>query len=231
MNVLVVDDEPLARARLRRLLEALPDCVCVGEAADGAQALAACQRLRPDVVLLDIRMPGPDGLETARALAALPAPPAVVFTTAHSEFAVAAYDVAAVHYLLKPVSGERLAQALARVAVASSRHLLLSRGSVLRRVALQEVLYVRAEAKYLTVHTGDGEWLLEDSLVRLEQRMAPHLLRIHRALLVNVQHLVGLQRDRGGQLWAQVQGVCGGLAVSRRLAPGVQQALGRRGPN
>ena len=120
MNILVVDDEPLARARLRRLIEALPGHACVGEAADGVQALATCQQLRPDVVLLDIRMPGPDGLETARALAALPVPPAVVFTTAYAEFAVDAFDAGAAHYLLKPVSAERLAQALARVAFGSA---------------------------------------------------------------------------------------------------------------
>ena len=229
MNVLIVDDEPLARARLRRLLDALPGQVCVGEAADGEQALDACRRLNPDVVLLDIRMPGRDGLSTARALAALPAPPAVVFTTAFSDFAAEAFDLAAVHYLLKPVSVERLAQALGRVAVAAPPTLLVSRGSQLRRVALADVLYVQAEAKYLTVHTHEGEWLLDDSLARLEPRLAPHLLRIHRALLVNVQHLSGVQRDARGRLWATVHGVAAPLPVSRRLAAGVQQAIERRG--
>ena len=226
MNILVVDDEPLARARLRRLIEALPGHVCVGEAADGAQALADCRQLQPDVVLLDIRMPGQDGLDVARALAALPQPPAVVFTTAFSDFAVEAFDAGAVHYLLKPVSSERLAQALARVGGAPPRGLLLSRGTLVQRVPLADVLYVQAEAKYLTVHTRHGEWLLEDSLTRLEERLAPQLLRIHRAVLVNVQYLTGVQRDRMGRQWAQVDGVPEALPVSRRLAGAVQQALG-----
>lgn len=229
MKVLIVDDEPLARARLRRLLDALPGHACVGEAADGEQALEACRRLNPDVVLLDIRMPGRDGLSTARALAALTVPPAVVFTTAFSDFAAEAFDLAAVHYLLKPVSVERLTQALGRVAVAAPSTLLVSRGSQLRRMELGDVLYVQAEAKYLTVHTRHGEWLLDDSLARLEPRLAPHLLRIHRALLVNVQHLSGVQRDARGRLWATVDGVATPLPVSRRLAAGVQQALEHRG--
>ncbi len=227
MNILVVDDEPLARARLRRLIEALPGHACVGEAADGAQALAACRQLRPDVVLLDIRMPGPDGLATAHTLATLPAPPAIVFTTAYADFAVDAFDAGAAHYLLKPVSAERLAQALARVAPALPRGLLLTRGSQTQRVPLVEVLYVQADAKYLTVHTRQGEWLLEDSLARLEDVYAPQLLRIHRALLVNVQHLTALQRDKHGRLWAGITGVAVALPVSRRLAAGVQQAIER----
>lgn len=227
MNILVVDDEPLARARLRRLIEALPGHVCVGEAADGVQTLAACQQLRPDVVLLDIRMPGPDGLATAHTLAALPVPPAIVFTTAYAGFAVAAFDAGAAHYLLKPVSAERLAQALARVGSSSPRGLLLTRGGQTQRVPLVDVLYLQADAKYLTVHTRHGEWLLEDSLARLEELYAPHLLRIHRALLVNVQHLTALRRDNHGRLWVGIAGVAAALPVSRRLAAGVQQALER----
>lgn len=229
MNVLVVDDEPLARARLRRMLDGLPGYACVGEAGDGAQALAACAHLQPDVVLLDIRMPGQDGLQTARELAALPAPPAVVFTTAFPDFAVDAFDAGAVHYLLKPVSAERLAQALARVVTPPMPSLLLVRGTHTQRVALNEVLCVQADAKYLTVHTRQGEWLLEDSLARLETQLAPTLLRIHRAVLVNVQHLRGLQRDADGRLWAAVDGMGAPLAVSRRLAAAVQQVFERRG--
>lgn len=225
MNILVVDDEPLARARLRRLIEALPGHVCVGEAADGAQALAACQQLRPDVVLLDIRMPGMDGVATAHTLATLPAPPAIIFTTAYAEFAVDAFDAGAAHYLLKPVSAERLAQALARAGPASVRGLLLTRGGQTQRVPLPDVLFLQADSKYLTVHTRHGEWLLEDSLARLEKFHAPYLLRIHRALLVNVQHLTALRRDKHGRLWAEIAGVAVALPVSRRLASGVQQAL------
>lgn len=231
MNVLVVDDEPLARARLRRLLDDLPGHVCSGEAADGAQAVAACRRLRPDVVLLDIRMPGPDGLETAHALTALPTPPAIVFTTAFADFAVEAFDAGAVHYLLKPVSAEGLARALERVAVAALPGLLLTRGAVAQRVRVADILCVRADAKYLTVYTRAGEWLLEDSLTRLQASLAPSLLRIHRSLLVNTQHLRGLRRDADGQLWAQVDGMAAPLPVSRRLAAGVQHVFESGGRN
>lgn len=224
MNILVVDDEPLARARLRRLIEAVSGRHCVGEAADGAQAVALCRQLCPDVVLLDIRMPGPDGLATARALAALPRPPAVVFTTAHGEFALGAFEAGAVHYLLKPVSAQRLDQALARVTVSPADLLVYGSGGQ-RRIALDEVLYLRAEAKYVTVHCRDGEWLMEESLARLAARYTPRLLRIHRALLVNTRQVVALQRTNDGRLWVRVAGVSEPLPVSRRLATAVQRAL------
>ncbi len=227
MNILVVDDEPLARARLRRLIEAIPGRVCVGEAADGMQALAACERLRPDVVLLDIRMPGPDGLAVAQTLAVLPVSPVVIFTTAYADFAVDAFDAGAVHYLLKPVSAERLAQALARVTLKAQPGLLLERGGDSQRVPLTDVLYLQADSKYLTVYTHHGEWLLEGSLAVLQVRYASQLLRIHRAVLVNPEHLKALTRDADGRVWARLQGVAALLPVSRRLAGNVQRVFER----
>ena len=113
MKVLVVDDEIPARARLRRMLEAMDGCLVCGEAGDGREALLQCERLQPDVLLMDIRMPGMDGLEAARHLLALEHPPAVIFTTAYGEHALAAFEAHAVDYLLKPVRQERLARALA----------------------------------------------------------------------------------------------------------------------
>lgn len=224
MNILVVDDEPLARARLRRLIEAVSGRHCVAEAADGAQAVALCRQLCPEVVLLDIRMPGPDGLATARALAALPQPPAVVFTTAHGGFALGAFEAGAVHYLLKPVSAQRLDQALARVTV-SPPELQVYGSGCQQRIALDDVLYLRAEAKYVTVHCRDGEWLMEESLTRLAARYTPPLLRVHRALLVNSRQVVALQRTSDGRLWVRLAGLPAPLSVSRRLATAVQRAL------
>jgi two-component system, LytTR family, response regulator AlgR len=225
MNILVVDDEPLARARLQRLIAALPGHVCIGEAADGEQALALFQRLRPDVVLLDIRMPGLDGMATARALAALPEAPAIVFTTAYADFAVQAFDTGAVHYLLKPVVAARLAQALERITPPSDQGLLLQRGASSQRVLLADVLYIEADAKYLTVHTVRGQWLMEDSLANMEQHFAPRLLRIHRSLLINAQRLRALHRDTDGRAWAEVEDVSARLPVSRRLRGAAQRQL------
>lgn len=225
MNILVVDDEPLARARLQRLIAAMPAHTCIGEAADGEQALALCQRLRPDVVLLDIRMPGLDGMATARALAALPAPPAIVFTTAYADFAMQAFDAGAVHYLLKPVAAARLALALERITPPLDQGLLLQRGASSQRVPLADVLYVQADTKYLTVHTVYGQWLVEDSLTNLERRFARRLVRIHRGLLVNAQRLRALHRDTDGRAWAQVDDVPHRLPVSRRLFGAAQRLL------
>ncbi|WP_372723183.1 LytR/AlgR family response regulator transcription factor [Immundisolibacter sp.] len=225
MNILVVDDEPLARARLQRLIAAMPAHRCIGEAADGEQALALCQRLRPDVVLLDIRMPGMDGMATARALAAVPGSPTIVFTTAYPDFAVQAFDAGAVHYLLKPVVAARLAQALERITPPLAPSLLLQRGASSQRVLLADVLYMQADAKYLTVHTVHGQWLLEESLANMEQRFAPRLLRVHRSLLINAQRLRAVHRDTDGHAWAEVEDVSARLPVSRRLLGVVQRQL------
>jgi two-component system response regulator AlgR len=111
-NVLVVDDEPLARARTKRMLAEIEGATWLGEAADGYECLTAVEQLKPDVVLLDIRMPGMDGVEAAKHMAELNTPPAVIFCTAYDEYALAAFDTAAVDYLVKPIRGERLAQAL-----------------------------------------------------------------------------------------------------------------------
>jgi two-component system response regulator AlgR len=241
MNILIVDDEAPARLRLRQLIGELPEHRVVGEADDGEAALAACRRETVDVVLLDIRMPGRDGLEIARQLADQPRAPAVVFVTAFAEHAVDAFEVQASDYLVKPVRRERLVQALARAQarvdlpsarsaapVATARdHLSARLGAVVRLIPVDEVRYFRAEQKYVTVRDGAGECLIEDTLSRLEAEFAGRFVRAHRNALVAVRFLQRLQRQGLGYgLW--LQGCAEPVAVSRRHLPVIRQALRTR---
>jgi len=177
LRVLIVDDEPLARARLRGLLEARADVQVAGEAADGQAALDACARLHPDLVLLDIAMPGIDGLDTARHLATLQPPPAVVFCTAYDEHALSAFEARALDYLVKPVRGERLEAALDKVRTflagrshqrddaphAQARtHLCARLRGSLRMIPVDDIRYLQADEKYVAVHHARGEDLIEE---------------------------------------------------------------------
>lgn len=191
MKVVIADDEPLARERLRMLLAELPGVQLVAEAGDGREALHACAEHDPDLVLLDIAMPGIDGLEAARHLAAFEPRPAVVFCTAYDAHALSAFEAAAIDYLVKPVRPERLAAAVerARTFVAGRTHSPSApqgqrrthlcarlRGS-LRLVPIQDVRYLQADEKYVVVHHARGEDLIEESLKSLRCR---HLRRCAR---------------------------------------------------
>lgn len=236
MKVLIADDEPLARVRLRRLLEGCEPWQCVGEAGDGAATLEACARLAPDAVLLDIALPAPDGLAVAKALRARTPAPAVIFVTAHGEHALGAFDLAAAHYLLKPVTRERLREALGRVspthgappAPGSGAHVrVLLRGRV-HWVPVSEVRYFEADQKYVTAHTAEREYLIEESLVRLAARLGEDFARIHRKLLVNRAYVAGLERDAAGRL--QVLLVDGRrLPVSRRCTGAIRERAAKDG--
>lgn len=206
LTVLIVDDEAPARRRLR---DVLADCageeptVVAGEAASGREALEWLGRNRADVVFLDIRMPDMDGMEAAAALATLPEPPVAVFTTAYESHALQAFELDATDYLLKPVRAERLLTALrkARARLAArqpeARHIAVQeRGRVLL-VPLEEVVYLRAELKYVTVRTEAREYLVEDALTRLEELFGPRFVRIHRNCLVARDRLLGFERDEG----------------------------------
>jgi len=236
IKVFIVDDEAPARARLRSLLE---DCrvplpnVVVGEAGCSQDALRLLAMQEADVVLLDYDMPGQDGLDCARELARSPRPAAVVFVTAHDQHALAAFDVGALDYLLKPVRLARLEASLRRVlrsaqpsaagqiaaADLSDRHLTVNdRGRVLR-VSVEEVLYLRAELKYVTLRTREREYVLTETLSQLEQDYSPAFVRIHRNCLVNRQHLTGFQlgREDGEDRWfALLRDWPERLPVSRR---------------
>lgn len=243
LRVLLVDDEPLARARLRTLLGECrePQTIQFHEAANATQALELLAQQVFDLVLLDIHMPGSDGLSLAAHLRALPAPPAVVFVTAHAEHALRAFELDAVDYLTKPVRKERLLAALQKVERTKPatkgletsfepRFLLIPERGRLVRVPLDEVIYLKAELKYLTVRTPTHTYLLEASLSELEAAHAAHFLRIHRNALIARQAVRSLERvddPQEGAGWAvRLEGVPEALWVSRRQLAAVRALMG-----
>ncbi len=249
MNILIVDDEALARSRLRTLLADCADTqrTTVAEASNAAETMAL---LSPtggrgfDVVLLDIHMPGQDGLALAHTLQTLPQPPAVVFVTAHADHAVSAFELDAVDYLTKPVRRERLQQALAkvqrstRVPLPSSvpptqdtEVLLIQDRGRTERLPLSEVLYFKAEQKYVTVRTTTRSYIMDGALSELESRFAARFMRIHRNALVARRAVRALEKHydaEEGEGWAvRLQGSTELLAVSRRQVAAVREELGR----
>jgi two-component system, LytTR family, response regulator AlgR len=247
LKVMLVDDEALARLRLRSLLAACDDTAneVVAEAESAQQALDLLRGTEVDLVLLDIRMPGRDGLQLASALRSLPTPPAVVFVTAHGSHALRAFDLDAVDYLTKPVQRARLQAALQRVmqrrwpqatlpAPLQEVPMLVvaERGRVLR-VPVAEVLVLKAEMKYVTLRTATRNYVLDDSLTELEQRLGPGFIRIHRNALVANHAVRELQRgssDAAEEGWAvRVAPIDEWLPVSRRQVGAVKEALAREG--
>lgn len=238
-RVLIVDDETPARERLRALVAELPDCEVIGEAANGQQALDAALRDGPDIVLLDVRMPGIDGLQVAQRLAQLPEPPAVVFTTAFDEYALQAFDVQAVAYLLKPIRAEKLAAAIGKAgrltrpqlaqAAQAARfvelrtHIAVRHRDGTRLVPLGDVLYFYADQKYTTVRHTSGEELIDDSLRSLEDELGAAVVRIHRNTLVVVDRLTAIERDPEGQSFVRLRDCPERLAVSRRMASDLRE--------
>lgn len=215
MKVLVVDDEQPARERMRQLLDGEEGYTCVGDAANGQDAIKLSAELRPDIVLLDIRMPGIDGIETAHHLNSQEDPPAVVFTTAYDEYAIDAFDARAVGYVLKPVRRAKLTAALqhaARLApttlasVASEANMTAVRGHVcsrthgeLKLIPLHEISSFRADQKYVTVHHVNGQNLIDDSLKSLAEEFASDFVRIHRSALVAVSCISRIEKTQDGQ--------------------------------
>jgi two-component system response regulator AlgR len=240
-RVLIVDDEPLARERLRALLGDLGVAEVAGEAASGLEALDVAERERPDVVLLDIRMPGMDGLEAARHLSLLDPAPAVVFTTAYDAHALAAFEANAIDYLLKPIRPERLRSALekagalsaaraaaagqARPAAQARAHFSAPVKGSLRLVPLAEVRYLHAGQGYVSVFHPGGELLVEDSLRALEEELGEDFLRIHRNTLVAVAHVTALERGPLGGASIVLRDIAQKLPVSRRLLGQVRRRL------
>jgi len=241
MKILIVDDEAHARARLRSLIDEIgPPCRVVGEADNGQDALQCFRRGEVDLVLMDIRMPGMDGLEAAAALARLATPPAVIFVTAYDEHALAAFDRHAVDYLLKPIRRERLQRAIEK-AVTLNRpqlqalqalqgppddaYISVSFRGGLQRIPVSEVIYFQADNKYVTVCHAAGEALLEESLKSLEERFSQRLIRIHRNALIVRERLLGLKRLGSGACAVSLAGSVAELEVSRRHLPEVRKLL------
>jgi two-component system response regulator AlgR len=238
LRVVIVDDEAPARNRLRDLLV---DCAAkvplqvVGEAATGREALELLQGQDADVVLLDIRMPEMDGVELAEHLLKLQDPPSVIFVTAYQEYAVKAFELNAIDYLMKPIRASRLAEALAKaraiaplradllrgLSEAPRQHLSVTEGGKVYLVPIADIVYFKAELKYVTIRTAKREYLIEESLTRLEQEYAKRFVRIHRNCLVARRAIKGFERvtdgDGEGAGWAVlVEGCEAALPVSRR---------------
>jgi two-component system, LytTR family, response regulator AlgR len=258
LSALIVDDELLARSRMRTLLGDCqqPACTVAGEAGDAMQAMALLRTTPCDVVLLDIHMPGADGMQLARELRGIRPELGIIFVTAYAEHAVAAFDLEVVDYLTKPVRLERLEKALHKalqkkeLLAQSNRGLgadliqetliIQDRGRT-ERVPLAEVLYFKAELKYVTVRTAQKSYILDGSLNELEGRYAEHYLRIHRNTLVAKRAMRALERyveragDRGDdpdgepldvEGWAvRLRGVDDALLVSRRQLSAVRAAI------
>lgn len=240
MKVMIVDDEAPARERLKSLLADIPGVAVVGEANNGREALELWDRSPADVVLLDMRMPVMEGLETARHLAALEQPPAVIFATAYNEFAVEAFDTHAVAYLMKPVRGEKLAAALASAGqlnrvqltklaaeppASARRHIAARVRDKLHLVPVDQVMCFVADQKYVTVCHLGGELLIDESLKDLEQEFAGRFLRVHRNALVAIAHVERLEKDDAGHFHVRLRGRSEVLEVSRRLVADVRERL------
>ncbi len=243
LKVLIVDDEAHARSRLRTLLAECtePRVDVVGEAANAVQAVEQIQRTGCDLLLLDVRMPGVDGVQLASRLREMGVPPSIVFVTAYAEHAVEAFELEAVDYLTKPVRRERLQQALQKVERARSaaetgaevggggEHLIIQERGRSERVALSEVVYLKAELKYITVRTTEKEHIYDGALNDLEQRY-PHLfVRVHRNALVSRRAVRAVEKHNDpveGEGWmVRLDGVDERLAVSRRQLAAVREAL------
>jgi two-component system, LytTR family, response regulator AlgR len=231
-RVLIVDDELLARERLRSLLVELQADV-IGEAFSGEQAVQRTAELSPDVVLLDVRMPGIDGIEAARHMNVLEQPPAIIFTTAYDEYAVKAFEAQAVGYLLKPIRKEKLSAALAHAQrltrpqvqklpaanqAAARTHIAARLREGVRLIPIEEVQYFFADQKYTTVRHLKGEDLIEDSLRALEDEFSSAFVRVHRNTLVSVRYLERIERNGDGQYFVRLRGCEAPLQVSRRMA-------------
>jgi two-component system, LytTR family, response regulator AlgR len=238
LKILIADDETPARNRLKDLLADLSDVIVVGEAKNGKQAIDLAAEVQPDLLLLDIRMPLMDGIEAAEHAQKLEPKPYIVFTTAYDTYAIKAFDVNAIDYLLKPIRFERLLAAIDKVRAlqpispatqmdaiksiqqnARSHLSIHERGRVIL-VPVDEILYCRAELKYITVRTVEREYLLEESLTNLETEFDAVFIRLHRNCLVAKQYISSYEKrpdDKGDMHWhALLKGVPDTIAVSRR---------------
>jgi two-component system response regulator AlgR len=245
VNVLIVDDEVPARDRLRQLLEEDGAHVVVGEAGNGKRALELAAELAPDVVLMDIRMPGLSGIETAHHLNTFENPPAVIFATAYDEYAIEAFEASAIGYVLKPVRRERLDQALelasrlsnsvlgdvAKKSGISDRrnHVCTRSHGELKLIPVNEVQYFLADQKYVSVFHTEGQDLIDDSLKSLEEEFADAFVRIHRGALVAVSGIESLRKTADGRTQIVLRGGSTDdaeeLIVSRRHLTDVKRRL------
>ncbi len=238
MRILVVDDEKLARARMRELIDKSGEHMIVGEAMNGNEAIEKTMSLKPEVLLMDIRMPVMDGLEAAMHLQSLDTPPAVIFTTAYDQHALEAFEVNAIDYLLKPIRKDRLASALQKARKVSLKqlrevrsqeesgarsHISVHMRGQITLIPVQDIVYFMADNKYVTVRTTTESHLVEDSLVSLEDEFSERFLRIHRNALVAVEYIRGIEKQPNGRWRVLLREIDDKLNVSRRHTPAVRR--------
>jgi len=241
MKCLIVDDESLARTRLKAILSDLSDDFNIIESDNGQDALNKCNDYEPDLVFLDIRMPGMSGMEVAQHLTAFKNPPAVVFTTAYNEFALEAFDANAVDYLLKPIRRERLKAALSKLKPMTSvqsaqlpideprKNFALTEKGKIRLVPLDDVIYFRADSKLVRLRTIDGEHVISEVLNSLEDELSDKFIRVHRNALVSKAHIDGLTKDEDiGKWMVHFKSVDDTLEVSRRQTTHVRKWLRKK---
>ena len=245
MRILIVDDEQPARDRLSQLIEDGGQHEVVAQAANGKEAIELAEQLQPDVVLLDVRMPGVDGIETAHHLNSMATPPAVVFATAYDEYAIEAFDARAIGYVMKPVRRERLERALEHAARISGQmlqqlsseanmqsqrqHVCSREHGQLRLIPITDIRYFNADQKYVTVHHGGGESLIDDSLKQLEEEFSGAFVRIHRNSLVALNQIDRLEKAADGKSVVVLRGDGNEgavtLTISRRHLADVRRLL------
>ncbi len=240
MDIVIVDDEPLARKRLHKMITEYGHTV-IAEAANGNEALDAVAIHDPAVILLDIEMPGETGLETAKKIAALDSPPAIIFTTAYDQYALEAFDTSASSYLLKPIQQTQLKDALEKAKSVTKLQLeslkegaensnrrqhITSKGHRgIELIALEDIRYFMADQKYVTVIGINESVLIDETLKELEAEFSKQFIRVHRNSLVSIKHILGLNRDRQGHYSLRIADIDDTPTVSRRYASKIKSLL------
>lgn len=239
MKILIVDDENLARIRLDSLIKKIGGHTVIGQASNGREAIDKTNTLKPDILLMDIRMPVMDGLEAALHLSALDMPPIVIFTSAYDQHALEAFEANAIDYLLKPIRQDRLQKALDKAEKISLKemmaraklgdeatprtHISVHDHGHITLIPLQDICYFKADSKYIEIRTVKEKYLIEDSLVNLELELKEQFMRIHRSMLISVDHITGLEKLSNGRWCVLLKNVPEKLEVSRRHTPAVRR--------
>jgi len=238
MKLLVVDDEPLAQQRLQQLLSELGFVSNIRLANNGLQAIEACQKEKPDVILMDIRMPGMDGLEAAQHISQIKQPPAIIFTTAYDEYALEAFNVNAIDYLLKPVRESNLKAAIEKACCLNQAQLSAVKSQQqgrtnitakisgnIKLVPIKDVVYFQAELKYVTVKYLNGETIIEDTLKDLLTEFSNLFVRVHRNAIVSKKFITGIHRDHQGHSFVLLSHEKKQLEISRRHLSEVKKLI------
>lgn len=250
MRVLICDDEPLARDRIKRMLEKIDQVEVVGEARNGIDLLDRIPLTQPDIVITDIRMPAMDGMEAAEHIANMAEPPAVIFCTAYDEYAIQAFQVQAIGYLLKPVRQEDLQQVLAKAervnkaqlnavrqgmpqqsvgdepAIQGRKHISAKTHRGIELIPVEEIRFFMADQKYVTVRYNEGTVLIDDTLKELEEEFGNRFLRVHRNALVALAYIDGLEQSQS-QYQLRFKGIDDRITISRRHVAAVKKMIQR----